>query len=117
MLTSHVCFAKWDSFHTVAGSKSYVFQGEFNGKTVRITIGSPDAWTIPQAQERARELQRLIDQGRDPRVVKAEAVAADTAAVADRMNSKDRFCRIIGSPFSRSPWHKVRKGLAQRGLP
>jgi len=65
---------------TVAGSKSYVFQGEFNGKTVRITIGSPEAWTIPQAQERARELQRLIDQGRDPRVVKAEAVAADTAA-------------------------------------
>jgi len=64
---------------TVAGSKSYVFQSEFNGKTVRITIGSPDSWSIPQAQERARELQRFIDQGRDPRIVKAEAVAADAA--------------------------------------
>lgn len=64
---------------TVGGSKSYIFQSQFNGATVRITIGSPETWTIPQAQERARELQRLIDQGRDPRIVKAEAVAADAS--------------------------------------
>ena len=73
---------------TVAGSKSYVFQGEFNGSTVRITIGSPDTWTIPQAQERARELQRLIDQGRDPRIVKAEAVAADAAKREDAQRAQ-----------------------------
>jgi integrase len=47
--------------------------------TIRVTIGSPDVWTIPQAQEKARELQRLIDEGRDPREVKAEKTAADVA--------------------------------------
>lgn len=64
---------------TAADARAFIFQSEFNGRTVRLTIGRPDAWTIPQAQEKARELQRLIDQGRDPREVKAEAVAADSA--------------------------------------
>jgi integrase len=48
-----------------------------------VTIGSPDAWSIPQAQERARELQRQIDEGRDPREVKAAATAADVASRED----------------------------------
>jgi integrase len=64
---------------TPAGKPSYVFQGEYQGKTLRVTIGSPDVWTIPQAQEKARELQRLIDDGRDPREVKAEKTAVDVA--------------------------------------
>jgi integrase len=61
---------------TPAGKPSYVFQGLFGGKTLRVTIGSPDAWRIPQAQQKARELQRLIDEGRDPRDLKRDAVAA-----------------------------------------
>jgi integrase len=48
-----------------------------------MTVGSPDAWTIPKAQERARELQRQIDEGRDPREVKAATTAADVAKRAD----------------------------------
>ena len=64
---------------TPAGKPSYVFQSRFQDKTIRLTIGSPDAWSIPQAQEKARELQRLIDEGRDPREVKAEKTAADVA--------------------------------------
>jgi hypothetical protein len=44
-----------------------------------MTIGSLGAWSIAKAQERARELQRQIDDGRDPREVKAEATAADVA--------------------------------------
>jgi integrase len=64
---------------TAAGAKAYIFQSEFEGKSLRMTIGSPDAWSIPQAQEKARELQRTIDQGRDPRLVKAEVTAADVA--------------------------------------
>ena len=43
---------------TPAGKPAYVFQSEYQGKSLRITIGSPDAWSIPQAQEKARELQR-----------------------------------------------------------
>jgi len=64
---------------TPAGKPSYVFQSEFQGKTIRTTIGSPEAWPIPEAQAKARELQRQIDEGRDPREVKAERTAADVA--------------------------------------
>ena len=61
---------------TPAGKPAYVFQGEFQQKTIRITIGNPSAWSIPLAQEKARELQRLIDEGHDPRGLKRDALAA-----------------------------------------
>lgn len=64
---------------TAAGSRAYVFQSRFSGTTIRMTIGSPESWRIGDAQERARELQRQIDQGRDPRAVKAEVIASDVA--------------------------------------
>lgn len=64
---------------TPRGKPSYVFQGVCNGETVRMTIGSPNDWDIPDAQKRARELQAMIDIGRDPRLVKAEVDAVDTA--------------------------------------
>ena len=67
---------------TPAGKPAYVFQGEFRQKTIRITIGNPDAWSIPQAQETARELQRLIDEGHDPRDLKRDALAATVAKKA-----------------------------------
>ena len=61
---------------TPSGKPAYVFQGEFHQKTIRITIGNPDAWSIPQAQEKARELQRQIDEGHDPRDLKRDVIAA-----------------------------------------
>lgn len=57
---------------TPSGKTTYIFQGRFVGKTLRIPIGGPEYWSIPQAQEKARELQRLIDQGIDPRQQKLE---------------------------------------------
>lgn len=64
---------------TPRGAQSYIFQREFQGKSPRITIGAVADWTISAARERAREMQRDIDQGRDPRLVKAERQAADAA--------------------------------------
>jgi len=61
---------------TPAGKPAYVFQSRFQDKTIRLTIGGPDAWSIPQAQEKTRELQREIDGGRDPRNLKRDALAA-----------------------------------------
>ncbi len=61
---------------TPAGKPAYVFQGVYQGKDVRITIGNPAAWSIPDAQAKARELQRLIDEGKDPRDLKRDAIAA-----------------------------------------
>lgn len=59
---------------TPAGRSAFVFQGPFNGTDIRVTIGSPDAWSIPEAQAKARELQRLIDEGHDPRQLKRDAL-------------------------------------------
>jgi hypothetical protein len=51
---------------TPAGKPAYVFQSVYQGKDIRLTIGSPAAWSIPEAQAKARELQRLIDEGQRP---------------------------------------------------
>lgn len=67
---------------TPRGAPSYIFQREFQGKSSRITIGAMVDWSIPRARERAREMQRDIDQGRDPRLVKAERQAEDVATRA-----------------------------------
>ena len=61
---------------TPAGKPAYVFQSVYQSKDLRITIGSPAAWSIPDAQAKARELQRLIDEGKDPRDLKRDALAA-----------------------------------------
>ncbi|MDD2809444.1 hypothetical protein [Rhodoferax sp.] len=37
---------------TPAGKPAYIFQSEYQDKSVRLTIGSPGAWTIPQATTR-----------------------------------------------------------------
>jgi len=68
---------------TGAGAKSYIFQGKLNGQSLRTTIGDPRSWTIEQAQEEARRLQRQIDTGIDPRVNKAELAAAELARKAE----------------------------------
>ena len=81
------------------GKPAYVFQGEFQEKTIRITIGSPDAWSIPQAQQKARELQRLIDEGKDPRDLKRAAVAADVenkASAAAKAESNKLAALTVG---------------------
>ncbi|MDR5772477.1 MULTISPECIES: integrase family protein [unclassified Caballeronia] len=64
---------------TRSGARTYIFQGKLHGSTLRITIGSPDAWTIAQAQDEARRLQRLVDAGKDPREEAAERRAASLA--------------------------------------
>ena len=62
------------------GSKAFIFQGKMpSGMDVRITIGDVRAWGIDKAREEARTLQKLIDQGLDPREEKKERVAASEA--------------------------------------
>ena len=84
---------------TPAGKPAYVFQGEFKQKSIRITIGNPVAWSIPQAQEKARELQRQIDQGHDPRDLKRDILAAaiegKTVAAAQAVTVGDVWPRYL----------------------
>lgn len=80
---------------TPSGAKAFVFQSRFQGGSVRITIGDPKHWPLNSrtdrvgpggkvlqlgAREKARQLQGIIDSGRDPRIVEAETTAADVAA-------------------------------------
>lgn len=67
---------------TPTGKPAYVFQSVHQGKTLRITIGGPEAWSITDAQAKARELQRLIDEGIDPRDKKRQSLAKAEAAKA-----------------------------------
>ncbi|MFA5924049.1 MAG: integrase family protein [Methylococcaceae bacterium] len=60
--------------------KSYIFQSKVNGQTIRITMGQVKSWSIEQAQVEARRLQVQIDNGDDPRQVKADDEAAKVAA-------------------------------------
>jgi integrase len=64
---------------TASGSKSYIFEGWANGKSLRMTIGDYRIWTIEQAREQARYYQTLCDKGLDPRAEKKTALAAQEA--------------------------------------
>lgn len=64
---------------TPAGKPAYVFQSEYQGKTIRLTIGNLDAWSIEQARDKAKALQRLVDDGKDPRDLKRDALAGKAA--------------------------------------
>lgn len=66
------------------GSKAYIFQGTLPiGRDVRLTIGDVRAWSIEKAREEARTLQKMIDQGLDPREEKRLRLANAEAARAE----------------------------------
>ena len=68
---------------TVSGAKTYIFQAKLNGSTVRVTIGDPRSWTLDKAQKAARDLQQLVDDGKDPREVRAEQRTASETREAE----------------------------------
>lgn len=76
---------------TMSGSKSYIFQGKIREQTVRLTIGDTRTWTIELAQEESRRLQRLIDDGVDPRDYRAEQTAAVQAKNAEKLRKDATF--------------------------
>jgi integrase len=98
---------------TPNGDPAFVFQAAYQGKSVRVTIGGRDAWTIPQAQEKARALQREIDAGRDPREVKRAQIASTQAADSARKAAQAQAVMVgevwpmylrEGKPKRRDAW-------------
>lgn len=67
------------------GAKAYIYQAKVSGKSMRITIGDVGKWSIAKAEAEARRLQTVIDQGHDPRQVKADDKAAKGAAAAAKV--------------------------------
>lgn len=94
---------------TRAGAKAYIFQGRVDRGTMRLTIGSPRSWTIPQAQARARELQVMVDKGLDPRRVVAEAIAAKDALLTAQsivLAKKSLLARTAWDAYLEAPHPK-----------
>ena len=73
---------------TLGGAKAFIYQSKLAGQVIRITLGATKTLSIPQARDEARRLQILIDQGKDPRQVKSDALAADRA-VRDAKTAAD----------------------------
>lgn len=76
----------WDAdtkglgLRATAKSKTYIFLSTLkDGRKVRITIGDPSHYAIDEARDKATDLQKMINDGLDPREVKAEKVAASIA--------------------------------------
>ncbi len=70
------------------GTKAFVFQSRFGSSSLRMTIGDLRSWTLEDARAKARSLQNQIDQGHDPRELKAAIKAADIAAKTARAAAK-----------------------------
>ncbi|WP_145574601.1 tyrosine-type recombinase/integrase [Yersinia mollaretii] len=87
----------WDSDVTMLacratkGTKAFIFQSVFLSKTLRMTIGKISDWKIDDARSEARRLQTLIDTGIDPRIAKAEKIAAVESQQAESRRGKVMF--------------------------
>lgn len=75
---------------TAAGSKSYIFQTDLHGKTIRITIGDSRTWSIGKAQAEASRLKVMTDQGINPREEETAAQAAKEAESAAKREQQAR---------------------------
>ena len=84
---------------TAGRSKSFIFQAKIHGKSARLTIGNVNAWSIPDAKAEARHLQVLIDQGNDPRQVKADKVIAKNVAIAAKKAQEARETVTVGKAW------------------
>ena len=69
---------------TANGASAYIFESRLKGKTVRVTIGNPKAWTLDDARQRAAALMVLIDQGINPAEQRREQDEAKARAKAER---------------------------------
>ncbi|MDM7224969.1 integrase family protein, partial [Klebsiella grimontii] len=91
------------------GTKAFVFQSVYAGKTLRMTIGNINDWKIDDARAEARRLQTLIDTGTDPRIAKAEKIAEAESHLAESRKTKVTFS---------SAWedylHELRTGISAK---
>lgn len=81
---------------TISGTKSFIFQTDLHGKTIRITIGDPRTWPISKAQEQASRLKVMTDQGIDPRQVRANEAATHEANETAKKAQEARDIATVG---------------------
>lgn len=76
---------------TAGGARAYIFESRLFGKTIRLTIGDSRAWDLGRARTEAARLKTLIDDGKDPREVRAEKQAAHEARQAESRRAEMTF--------------------------
>ncbi|MDK9585727.1 tyrosine-type recombinase/integrase [Lelliottia wanjuensis] len=91
------------------GTKAFVFQSVFLGKTLRMTIGNINDWRIDDARTEARRLQTLIDTGIDPRIAKAEKIAA-----VELQQAESRRGRVMFSAAWEEYLKELRTGISAK---
>jgi integrase len=64
--------------------KTFFFEAKLHGRTIRRTIGDWPAWTVAQAEQKARGLRVKIDNGIDPREEARNERAAAWKAADER---------------------------------
>lgn len=95
---------------TPTGRKTYAFESRLFGKTLRIGLGSVEAWTLEQAREQARRYAVLVDRGQDPRELerrqKAEQEALRQQARAKAVTVGDVWPLYLenGRPKRKEAW-------------
>jgi len=83
---------------TSTGAKSYIFEASLNNKTIRMTIGDVNTYTIDgkdakyAARKIATSLKGMTDKGIDPRQVKADQLA-DNEAI--KQAAKDKAAALV----------------------
>jgi hypothetical protein len=88
---------------TAAGTKSYIFETELYGRTIRLTIGDIRTWSIGQAQAEATRLKAMTDQGIDPRderraklrAISEKAAEANAAVTLTLEKLYEAYCKLL----------------------
>ena len=84
---------------TASGAKSYIFQTDLHGKTIRLTIGDSRAWSISRAQDEATRLKVITDQGIDPRQQATEQRAKNEATTAAKKAQETRETMTVSDAW------------------
>ncbi|MDP2225600.1 integrase family protein [Nitrosomonas sp.] len=84
---------------TASGAKSYIFQTDLHGKTIRLTIGDSRAWSISGAQDEATRLKVITDQGIDPRQQATEQRAKNEATTAAKKAQETRETMTVSDAW------------------
>lgn len=85
---------------TQTGNRAFIFETWFNGKTLRMTIGGVNSWSIAQAQAEARRLKVLTDQGVDPREQREELKARALANQLKGVSALDIWDEYLNAKSS-----------------
>ena len=85
---------------TASGARAYVFEAWSQGRTVRVTIGSPAAWTLDAARRESARLRVLTDSGINPNEQRREQDEAAAAARVQAETVQQRQALTVGEVWA-----------------